>query len=265
VKPLPSELKKEENMRNYQSIKELVIDACVTEGKFPSEEKLAALVKKNFPDSAWQKTHYSWYKSQIKTGKIELPSNDVTPSKKDVIGKNVGKNRAIEFMIWKKDDLEHSGTYVKVAEVAKELREFLSKPSIQKEISQRHIHGAESGEIQKIFLEKLTELGFQSEKRGLFEEYSQGLRPDYYLPIDDTGIILEVERGKTTNNNMDILDLWKCHICKQARYLFLIVPKERMAKKGRSTKQFLPVSNRLKTFFEPNNYVNVDAVFLFGY
>lgn len=63
-------------MNNYKSIKELVIGTCATEGGFPSEEKLASLVKKNFPDSAWQKTHYSWYKSQIKTGKIELPSKN---------------------------------------------------------------------------------------------------------------------------------------------------------------------------------------------
>ena len=27
----------------------------------------------NFPDSKWKKTHYSWYKSKIKTGAIEVP------------------------------------------------------------------------------------------------------------------------------------------------------------------------------------------------
>lgn len=40
-----------------------------------------------------------------------------------------------------------------------------------------------------------------------------------------SGIILEVERGKTLMNNMDLLDMWKCHICEHARYLFSIVPK----------------------------------------
>ena len=48
----------------------------------------------------------------------------------------------------------------------------------------------------------------------------------YYLDLDETGIILEVERGKTTINNMDLLDFWKCHICVHAHYLILVVPVE---------------------------------------
>ena len=38
---------------------------------------------------------------------------------------------------------------------------------------------------------------------------------------------MEVERGKTVLNNMDLLDVWKCHICESANYLFLIVPQMR--------------------------------------
>ena len=67
-----------------------------------------------------------------------------------------------------------------------------------------------------------------SEKQGLFATYNApGLRPDYYreVPEHRTGIILEVERGKTTINNMDLLDLWKCHICAEAHHLFLLVPQ----------------------------------------
>jgi len=44
----------------------------MSEGELPSYEKLTSLVKANFPNSKWQKSHYSWYKSQIKTGKIEV-------------------------------------------------------------------------------------------------------------------------------------------------------------------------------------------------
>jgi len=66
-------------MSNYRSIKELVVDAYITEGSLPSYEKLTTLVKNNFPNSKWQKTHYAWYKSMIKTGRIELPSNDEIP------------------------------------------------------------------------------------------------------------------------------------------------------------------------------------------
>ena len=60
-------------MSGYKSIKDLVIDACRSEGEFPSYEKLTSLVKANFPNSKWQKSHYTWYKSHIKTGKIEVP------------------------------------------------------------------------------------------------------------------------------------------------------------------------------------------------
>ncbi len=59
-------------MSGYQSIKDLVIDTYMSEGELPSYEKLTSLVKANFPNSKWQKSHYSWYKSQIKTGKIEV-------------------------------------------------------------------------------------------------------------------------------------------------------------------------------------------------
>ncbi len=59
-------------MSEYQSIRELVIDTYMSEGELPSYEKLTSLVKANFPNSKWQKSHYSWYKSQIKTGKIKV-------------------------------------------------------------------------------------------------------------------------------------------------------------------------------------------------
>ena len=60
-------------MNSYSSIKELVLDACLSEGSMPSYEKLTSLVRRFFPHSPWQQSHYAWYKSQIKTGKIPLP------------------------------------------------------------------------------------------------------------------------------------------------------------------------------------------------
>lgn len=59
-------------MRNYNSIKQLVIDETISNGGLPTFERLSELVKENFPNSKWQKSHYDWYKSQIKTGKIEI-------------------------------------------------------------------------------------------------------------------------------------------------------------------------------------------------
>ncbi len=64
-------------MSEYQSIKELVIDAYLTDGGMPSYESLTEKIVRHFPSSKWQKTHYAWYKSQINTGKIDLHSNTV--------------------------------------------------------------------------------------------------------------------------------------------------------------------------------------------
>jgi hypothetical protein len=60
-------------MSYYRTIKELVIETCMAEGRFPSYERLTALVRQHFPTSKWQKTHYAWYKSKIKTGEIPVP------------------------------------------------------------------------------------------------------------------------------------------------------------------------------------------------
>ncbi len=60
-------------MGEYRTIKDLVVETCVAEGGVPSFEKLTSLVRKYFPNSKWQKTHYAWYKSKIKTGDIEVP------------------------------------------------------------------------------------------------------------------------------------------------------------------------------------------------
>lgn len=60
-------------MGYYRTIKELVIETYVAEGGFPSYDKLTSLVRQHFPQSKWQKTHYAWYKSKIKTGEIQVP------------------------------------------------------------------------------------------------------------------------------------------------------------------------------------------------
>lgn len=72
-------------MSEYKSIKEIVVETCISEGEFPSYEKLTNLVLQNFPNSKWQKTHYAWYKSQINTGNIVIPGfNSDTISQREV-------------------------------------------------------------------------------------------------------------------------------------------------------------------------------------
>ncbi|MEZ5348122.1 MAG: hypothetical protein R2714_02825 [Microthrixaceae bacterium] len=116
-----------------------------------------------------------------------------------------------------------------------------------------------------MFLQEASGLN-RDESKGLFKTYQSALRPDYYLPISDTGIILEVERGKTTINNMDLLDFWKCHICEHADYLFLMVPSELRQNQTMSPRrEYATVARRLESFFRPDNYTNVRGLVLIGY
>lgn len=60
-----------------RTIKDLVIDAYISEGQMPSYESLTQKIRSQFPTSKWQETHYSWYKSQIRTGRIPIPGVEV--------------------------------------------------------------------------------------------------------------------------------------------------------------------------------------------
>ena len=119
-------------------------------------------------------------------------------------------------------------------------------------------------------LKKALAIGFKDESEGLFSNYpNTRLRPDYYLPImaGDTGIIIEVERGKTNQNNMDFLDFWKCHICDVAHYLFLFVPNTLIqnASGKISGYPFDTVNKHMAPFFEVKNYTNVRGLVILGY
>ena len=173
---------------------------------------------------------------------------------------------AIEFTVLKKKDIESLQSFQRADAIAQELRAYLDEAETQQQIRERHVLGASSALIQALVLNKAKSLGFEDEKRGLFSNYAvPALRPDYYCPLGDSGILLEVERGKTTTNNMDLLDFWKCHICQHAEYLFLLVPQARPSESGTVLRCFQQVKRRLGVFFEPQNYVNVNAVHLFGY
>ncbi len=153
-----------------------------------------------------------------------------------------------------------------VRRVAQALLAGLSEPSVRAQIEAAHIVGAPSSGVQLILLFETVRLGFKSEVAGLFHEHaSTKIRPDCYRAIGQSGILLEVERGKTLANNMDLLDMWKCHICSAADYLFLVVPKRRPTAKGVSTVIFDRVCDRLEPLFRPPNCVNVEAAFVFGY
>ena len=104
---------------------------------------------------------------------------------------------AIQFhTLSKHSDVLHPA-FAKVAAIAHKLRECLDRDEAQLELKSRHVFGASSHAIQEVILKDATALGFHSEKKGLFGGYPVAqLRPDYYMAVEDSGILLEVERGR---------------------------------------------------------------------
>lgn len=173
----------------------------------------------------------------------------------------------IERLDMVQEPLAASAEWHEVVEVADRLVGHLERPDIATQIDKANQPGRSSAAVQDVFLEEARRLGFVDESKGLFDSYtSSALRPDYFKAVDETGIILEVERGKTTINNMDLLDFWKCHICEHAAYLFLMVPTELRQNATMSPRrEFVTVGKRLESFFVPGNYTNVRGLVLMGY
>ena len=172
----------------------------------------------------------------------------------------------VELTALVRDDYRDTSEYAEVAAIAERLQEHLNTADIQRAIAIANQPQASSRGIQTAFQPFASELGFHDESKGLFATYRSAVRPDYYRPLGDTGIILEVERGKTVKNNMDFLDFWKCHVCEKAHYLFLLVPRGLQHNTDmRPLNEYAAVCRRLRTFFAPRNYTNVRALFVFGY
>jgi hypothetical protein len=154
-----------------------------------------------------------------------------------------------------------------VSSIADRLLIWCNDKSVREKIAKANLPETNSKEVQNVLLPKAKDLGFSSEAKGLFSDYkTSALRPDYYCAIGTSGIILEVERGQTTANNNDLRNFWKCHICKEANYLFLFVPKElRHNYEMTPRNQYEKVKNRLESFFTDENYTNVRGLVIFGY
>ncbi len=172
----------------------------------------------------------------------------------------------VELTSFARHDYRETAEYTEVTRVASRLLDHLNSPEIQSLIAEANRPAASSRGIQQAFGPFAAELGFCDESKGLFTSYESAVRPDYYLPVGETGILLEVERGKTVRNNMDYLDFWKCHVCEKAHYLFLLVPKALQHNPAmRPLNEYVTVCRRLKTFFMSRNYTNVRGLFIFGY
>lgn len=157
--------------------------------------------------------------------------------------------------------------YAQVSRIAESLLRHLNEPDAQSLLALANMPGQSSALVQNSFARFAAEAGFVDESKGLFERYeNRAVRPDYYLRLEASGILLEVERGKTTINNMDFLDFWKCHLCEHANYLFLMVPQELRQNLTMSPRrEYNAVVKRMGSFFVPRNYTNVRGLHIFGY
>jgi hypothetical protein len=172
-----------------------------------------------------------------------------------------------ELTTFVQDGYRDTEEYELVQELIRSIHGELCEPRAASALEVANQPGKSSQVVQLVFAEIATDLGFRSEKKGLFADYpTSGLRPDFFKPVMSTGILLEVERGKTTTNNMDLLDFWKCHLCESASHLFLAVPQElKHNELMNPKKEYSSVVNRLSAFFEPRNYTNVRSLAIFGY
>ena len=173
----------------------------------------------------------------------------------------------IKYIKFVQKGIEKSDIYKEVNKTSDLLFHYINKPDIAKSINELNSPGNSSKKIQDTFIDFAENtLNFTSEKKGLFNDYlTPGIRPDYYKPIQNDGIIIEVERGKTLMNNMDLLDFWKCHICHKANHLFLLVPIILAHNPNSSYPCYNNVIKRLSAFFEKDNYTNVHSLTIYGY
>jgi len=172
-----------------------------------------------------------------------------------------------DYATFLRHGLLESTNLKEVNSLAQEMKNLLAEDSVRKAISSVHLLGASSHKVQSVIIKEVEALGFQSEKKGLFGNFEvSGIRPDYYKEVSGGGVLFEVERGKTLANNMDLLDIWKTHICVEAKHLFLMVPILRVTKSGAQQKVFMAVKKRIGSFFAPNvQAIDVDSVHIFGY
>lgn len=112
--------------------------------------------------------------------------------------------------VLRKEVLSLEAEFEEASTLATRLASRMESDAVSAAIGQVHKLGGRSQDIQAILREDLEGIGFVNEKTGLFAQMTvSALRPDFYRPLGRSGIIAEVERGKTITNNMDLLDLWK--------------------------------------------------------
>ena len=126
-----------------------------------------------------------------------------------------------------------------------------------------------SSVIQAILGELLLRSGFDTEVVLTPEDgFVTRARPDFVFRLGPKrGILAEVERGGTVNNNHDLKDVWKAHIAPDAQHLFLVVPNSNFREDGSPReKPFVRVVHRAASFFgDPRREIDLVSMHVFGY
>lgn len=174
---------------------------------------------------------------------------------------------SFEFLVQPDLDAIRSAEVSDVRGVAEALGAVIKGDGVASALAAIPEIGGTSHAVDAVLTPLARQLGFESQRTDLFAQYPTRLRPDWYRPLGSegqSGILLEVERGKALTNNMDLLDLWKCHICREAHHLFLVVPFQVKRSYGVEA-VYKRVVARMATFIEPANKVNVATISVFGY
>lgn len=138
------------------------------------------------------------------------------------------------------------------------------------DIEGAHVYNAQSKAVQSVIETLLcAELGFRSEVVLTPQEgFVSSARPDCVLELaSGRGVVAEVERGGTVNNNHDLKDLWKAHVAADLQHLILIVPQSNWKSDGSARERpFKRVSHRLSAFFgDPRREIDVLSCHILGY
>lgn len=169
-----------------------------------------------------------------------------------------------EFLVQESLEHDREREVAQVRRIAVKLRNALAESGASEALAQIPAIGGTSHAVDAVVRPIAKSLGFTSQRTDLFMDYPSRLRPDWFRPLSDTGILLEVERGKTVANNMDLLDIWKCHICREADHLFLVVPMK-VQRTNSVENVYTRVVSRMQTFVVPENKVNVVSIAVLGY
>jgi hypothetical protein len=75
-----------------------------------------------------------------------------------------------------------------VEDISDQLLDHLNTEEALRLMLEANLPGISRAQVQTTFLPFATDLGFTSEAKGLFLEYENNLRPDYFRRVADSGI-----------------------------------------------------------------------------